>query len=103
MCLGVHLLSSFQPEFLVISPQSPSCILNAPTLIVYELVIVIFKKYTQTPLYAVFASLLLLPILALISNLPCHICTPSKRKFTTIEKQAKLLFILCDFWRHARM
>jgi hypothetical protein len=56
-------------------------------LIVYELVIVIFKKYIETPLYAVFASLLLPPVLALISNLPCLICSPSKRKFTPIENK----------------
>jgi hypothetical protein len=41
-------------------------------LIVFELVIEIFKKYTETPLYVVFASLLLVPILALYSNLLCH-------------------------------
>jgi hypothetical protein len=55
-------------------------------LTVYELVIVIFKKYTNSS-YAIFASLLLLPIPALISDLPCHNCTPSKRKFTPIENK----------------
>jgi len=67
MCLGVHLLSSFQTKILSNKPPiTPTHAKCSTHLIVYDLVIVIFKKYTETPLYAVFASLLLIPILALI-------------------------------------